>query len=206
MTTVKTKKCTGPCRLIKPFSEFHIQSKHSTGHNPRCKACIAISDALRQPEYYRKNKDRIKESNAKYYKQNKDKVRAQALEWHNNNKERSKARQAEYYKANSDSLKLQAAEYRRSHPEARKAMHAQQRVAKLQRTPAWADQKAVNQVYYDCEEINLAAATAGCSEFFVVDHIIPLQGKLVSGLHISSNLQIITANANAEKSNKFIPC
>ena len=36
-----------------------------------------------------------------------------------------------------------------------------------------------------------------------VDHIIPLHGKLVSGLHVESNLQVITQAANCTKSNKY---
>lgn len=37
-----------------------------------------------------------------------------------------------------------------------------------------------------------------------VDHVIPLQGKNVCGLHIPYNLKVIPANDNLKKSNKFI--
>ena len=36
-----------------------------------------------------------------------------------------------------------------------------------------------------------------------VDHIVPLQGETVSGLHLSENLQIITESQNASKYNRY---
>lgn len=58
--------------------------------------------------------------------------------------------------------------------------------------PLWADLLKLKEIYTNCPE--------GCH----VDHIIPLQGKLVSGLHVESNLQYLSAKDNLIKGNKFL--
>jgi hypothetical protein len=64
--------------------------------------------------------------------------------------------------------------------------------AKLQRTPVWADLKAIEKFYKNCPKGHH------------VDHIVPLQGKEVSGLHVEHNLQYLTASENCRKSNKLL--
>lgn len=60
------------------------------------------------------------------------------------------------------------------------------------RVPRWSQLDKIQEFYFNCPE------------GYHVDHIIPLQGKLVSGLHVIENLQYLTAKDNKEKSNKYI--
>ena len=60
------------------------------------------------------------------------------------------------------------------------------------RLPKWADVEAIRQFYMNRPQ--------GCE----VDHIIPLSGKTVSGLHVLENLQYLTIAENRSKNNKFI--
>jgi hypothetical protein len=71
------------------------------------------------------------------------------------------------------------------------ARNARYRASKLQRTPKWADHDAIAAWY--------EAATAFG---FEVDHIVPLKGKFVSGLHVHNNLQLLTKSENCEKGNQ----
>lgn len=73
---------------------------------------------------------------------------------------------------------------------------AKRKTAILQRTPAWADLAAILAVYAECERITRRTGIR-----HHVDHEIPLQGRLVSGLHVHNNLQILTAAENLRKHN-----
>jgi hypothetical protein len=60
-------------------------------------------------------------------------------------------------------------------------------------TPPWADLEAIRAIY------------AGCPPGHEVDHMIPLQGKMVSGLHVEGNLRYLTSLANKQKAATFNP-
>lgn len=74
------------------------------------------------------------------------------------------------------------------------------RAAKLNRTPPWADLDAMRAIYDKSQRLT---AETGIPHH--VDHILPLQGKLVSGLHVAANLQVIPASENIRKRNKYEP-
>jgi hypothetical protein len=71
----------------------------------------------------------------------------------------------------------------------RQAVH---RARIKEQTPKWADVEAIKKIYLERPEGHH------------VDHIIPLNGKNVSGLHVSWNLQYLPAKKNMEKSNKVL--
>lgn len=77
------------------------------------------------------------------------------------------------------------------YPEKNAAKVAQYKASKLQRIPLWADLDAIGQVYAEAQQKGLE-----------VDHIYPLRGKLVSGLHVENNLQLLTKSENSSKGNR----
>jgi hypothetical protein len=65
---------------------------------------------------------------------------------------------------------------------------------KIKRTPAWLTKEQIKEM----QNIYI-----NCPEGYEVDHIIPLRGKMISGLHVPSNLQYLKISENRKKSNKF---
>lgn len=65
------------------------------------------------------------------------------------------------------------------------------RANKISATPAWVDLAALRDIYDKCPPGHH------------VDHIIPLKGKNVCGLHVPHNLQYLPALENIKKGNKF---
>lgn len=75
----------------------------------------------------------------------------------------------------------------------RRFYRALYKASKLKRTPSWSDLSVIRSFYENCPE------------GYHVDHIIPLHGDSVSGLHVIENLQYLLAEDNLKKSNKYMP-
>ena len=65
--------------------------------------------------------------------------------------------------------------------------------------PKWADLVAIKSVYAEAKRLEASTGIKYC-----VDHIVPLENKLVCGLHVAANLRAIPFVENAKKKNKFI--
>ena len=117
-----------------------------------------------------------------YREANSEQVGATIKKWNENNKEHIAARGKVWQEANR---------------EKRYATKARRRASKLRRTPPWANHDKINKVYALARKIR----DWGCDVH--VDHIIPLQGQLVSGLHCESNVQILSAYDNISKGNNY---
>jgi hypothetical protein len=133
------------------------------------------------------NPDKARASLAAAKAKKPEKYKAHVREWRLANAERNRAVIAAWRAANQERVR-----------ELSRTNTARYRAARLQRTPAWADSGRIRVVY--------EAAAAWSRELgveFHVDHCVPLQGELVSGLHVHNNLKIIPGVDNLRKSNRF---
>jgi hypothetical protein len=115
--------------------------------------------------------------------------------------EKIKAASRKYHAENVDVVNAKKRAYQKTHLHIYAKIKAKRHAAELKRTPAWLtedDHWLMEQAY---ELAALRTKLFGIS--FQVDHVLPLQGKLVSGLHVPLNLQVIPAKMNRAKSNSF---
>jgi hypothetical protein len=133
------------------------------------------------------NKDYFKNYQIEY----RDSILAQRKEFRNKNKEFIALKEKEWNDAHKErGVEIDRKSYERHKPK-RLAANIKNQTNRNLRVVAWTDWDKIKEVY------------ANCPKGMEVDHIIPLQGKLVSGLHVSSNLQYLTPAENRSKRNKI---
>lgn len=189
------KSCAS-CRVDKPEIEFGSDRSRPSGLSPYCKPCARekqrvanakfraenpgynarlIAERRRDPQYKAKERARARLS----YEENAEKRREYSREYNRKFPEVGRA-------------------YRAAKPEVARAIKAKRRAAYLNAMPPWADKGAIQSIYAEAQR-----KTRETGVQHHVDHVVPLRGKLVSGLHVHWNLQVLTATANRSKYNRL---
>ena len=156
-------------------------------------------------KYRDKNRKELNKKSRQYRAEHKEAgiaYRAARLDisakYREDNKERCLLQQALYRDSNRPKLKVIHRLQYLKNPGIKHARNRVRAIGKIHRTPDWSDHKLIEEFYILSKELE---SETGIKHH--VDHIIPLQGRLVSGLHVESNLQVITATENLHKSNKY---
>jgi hypothetical protein len=168
------KHCT-KCNKTKTLDNYSINNKSADKVCDYCKPCSCKAGKA----YRADNPNKIKAYNIN----NVDKI-------------------AKYHKAyrsnNADKIKA----YKLANPDKRNAIQAKRRASNLQATPKWLTTEQLKQILTFYVEAKRLEQETGVK--YHVDHIIPLQGSNVCGLHVPWNLQILSATENLSKGNKVI--
>jgi len=168
-----------------------------------------LEKAKYDKERYRKNRDKMLAEGKQYRKLNPDYDKTR----YTSNKELMKTQSLAAYQKNRNARLQQMKIYRELHKErinaqSRKwfsknkglmnAHNAKRRAAKLNATVSWAKAGLIERYYKIAQFLSKTM-----NEQYHVDHMIPLQGSRVCGLHCENNLQIITAKNNLSKHNNW---
>ena len=173
---MESKECA-KCGEVKHLCDFYKSKRHRDGFEGRCKEC---------------NK---KASSKNYFKRMSNPDFAISR--------RSKENLRRSQPGEREKLSLAERERYHSSPinrEKSRINSAKRKAAKLQRRPSWANEQLIDALHVEAKRLEELTGIQ-----FHVDHIIPLQGELVSGLHVETNLQLLPAHENRSKSNSFDP-
>jgi hypothetical protein len=148
-------------------------------------------------QYLKNNADKLRAYHAAYRVENKEKI----AEKRKLNAEEHKKYAKEYRATNKENVSATKKKYVESNRSYINSYVAKRKAEKLQRTPKWLTEIDLERINNEYKFAEIQSKMTG--ESWHVDHIIPLQGEKVSGLHVPSNLQAIRGVENWAKNNSF---
>lgn len=158
----------------------------------------AICHRAAQARYRANNPELMKARDQKYRLKNKERVLAVNAAWKAANPERRKEIDRAWQSANRDKCNLAFKRWASKNKPARSANTMKRYADKSNATPSWANMFFISEAY------NLARLRTQITGIkWHVDHVVPLRSKVVCGLHVEVNLQVIPAIENIKKNNKF---
>ncbi|MGE0465342.1 MAG: hypothetical protein AB7P44_02715 [Steroidobacteraceae bacterium] len=153
--------------------------------------------ALRKAQY-EKNRGLAIENARVWKKRNPARVLAGQRSRANINRDKNRAARKAWEERNPAAALESFKRYRERNRAKIRARLAVSKEGREKRRVLWANQDAILDIYRQAE---LMTQTTG--RLHVVDHVIPLQGRTVSGLHVETNLRVIEHHENAQKHNSW---
>lgn len=203
------------CGVAKGLESFHKHKGMKDGRLNKCAACVVLDVAewrLKKPDVRKIEWEKVRSktgqmTQAQYFEKLKANAigrKASALNYYHKNKDK----QSDWHKADRlaspEKYKQRSKEWRAKMLSENKTAYLADRVARqnkrrsaqLQRIPPWADQFQIKGMYELCAIFRRVGID------MTVDHIVPLQGDGVCGLHSHDNLQLMHRSDNSAKHNK----
>lgn len=136
----------------------------------------------------------------KWYSENSNTHLQHVNKWRNKNPQKVQTARQKWTSDNPEKARLSSKIWKHRNPAKVTQQASRRRAAQDARMPGWltaADHLEFDSVYKYCAGLRAAGLD------YHVDHIVPLRGKSVSGLHVPWNLQVIPAVENMSKGNRF---
>lgn len=165
------------CQISKPPSEFYKNSARKDGLQTRCKDCCKKDNDAYRSAHPERTRAYVNACAAKFREKRREAARRRY--YADIEKHRARGRKT--------ALAWQAKNPGRAAERARRW-----EAARIKAMPAWAEPELLELIYAEAAHRRLE-----------VDHIIPLRGRNVCGLHVHYNLQLLSRSENARKGNRL---
>lgn len=173
------KKCQKPIRA-KGLCASHYMKELRISNPGRARAIQVAS--------YERLKQRVLKRNYEWRQANKQTVKAAKDAWNESHPEKVLEAKRKWYKANKPKVI---------------AYDAARRAREVRAMTKWANKFFIEEIY-DLARRRTELKTGSCGKW-EVDHIVPITSRLVCGLHVEHNLQVIPASQNRIKGNRTWP-
>lgn len=207
--TAVGKRCTA-CKQCLPRTEFHRNKSKADGLATECKPCVIAKVKARYEADPEKHRQAMRDN----YRNKAEEYKARSRRWELENAERKRELRAAYREKYREQIKIfsqrdwqrhnekrlaRKKEYRAENPELGVAQCRKYQAKKQMALPRWANLEKIKGFYFESRRLT---AETGIPHH--VDHIYPLNGETVSGLHNEFNLRVVTAFENQSKGNRLI--
>lgn len=189
-------KICSDCRESLPEISFNKRRVSLDGLAYRCRSCDNVASA----KWRNENPERNVELKALAYQRRKDHYDSHNKKWVADHKTERNAVSQRYYAKNAEVHRNRVYRWRSENPGASNEIRMRRVSSKLNATPKWLtnEQNIQMRLIYrhaiDCHRVS--------GQRYQVDHIVPLQGENVCGLHVPWNLQILPSDMNTKKANR----
>lgn len=176
------------CKQEKHHSLFYANKRMNDGLNSFCIECHKAYNRAKKAQN-RANPE-FRAAELAYKKQYRERTVQQRSEY-----------MAKWREANKERVSQYGVQYRHERKEWYNYLCQKRKIDLMNRTPAWLTEDDLWMIAEAYELAGLRAVVIGGE--WHVDHIIPLRGRRVSGLHVPTNLRVIPRAENQRKTNKF---
>ncbi len=179
----RSKLCRG-CDRKKPLSCFARMNTQKSGYQAKCRPC--------GKKWRQENRSWLMKQKKKYYREHKVESNIKRKARRHLFREEDNERSRKWARRNRARRREIANKYARSNPARNCFQSNKRRAIKMRAIPKWAKMEEIKKIY------EMAKRTGKH-----VDHIVPLVHPLVCGLHVETNLQLLTPFQNFSKNNRW---
>ena len=180
--------------------------QYSTGKK-QCPECAKIQYERTREErrlykiwWRQQNPELVIKSNKENHEKNKEKINTKKRLQRQANPTARKNTDAKWRNKNKNKRREQLKKWRINNKHKVRAYTTKRRAVKKRAVPKWASQLEINKIYQEAVRL-----TKTIKIEYQVDHIYPLTSKFLCGLHVETNLQILTKKENSIKGNRSWP-